>query len=511
VSTAAMGGESLWIATTPSTSFPPLSGDVEVDVAVVGAGITGITCGLLLKRAGKRVALLEMKRVARGASGYTTAKLTSGHRLIYATLEKKLGREGARLYAEANEAAIALIKSLVAEHGIECDLEQKPNYVYAEKGESAGQIEEEAAAAQRAGLPASIVTETTLPFPVAAAVCLPEQAQFHPRKYMLALADRIPGDGSHVFEQTRATDVIQGSPCVVETERGRVLAGDVVLATHLPFEDKGLFFAKAHPSRSYAVAAPVDDKRVPEGMFINVESPDRSLRTARSDGGLCLIVGGEGHKPGEEGDTRQRYTHLEDWARQWFGVERIAFRWSTQDFISVDHVPFVGPLVPGADHVWVATAFGKWGMTNGTAAATTLADRLSNRETPPRNIFDSNRLGSVLTKKLVTENAAALRHLVGDRLSLPGLEAIEGPSPGDGVVARIDGASQAISMTDSGDLLAVSAVCTHMGCLVAWNTAERTWDCPCHGSRYLPDGTVIEGPAVKDLEARDPVSVVPES
>jgi glycine/D-amino acid oxidase-like deaminating enzyme/nitrite reductase/ring-hydroxylating ferredoxin subunit len=502
MSTTPIGGESLWIATTPSTSFPALSGDVDVDVVVVGAGITGITCALLLKRAGKSVALLEMKRVARGASGYTTAKLTSGHRLIYTALEEKFGHEGARLYAEANETAIALVESLVTEYGIDCDLERKPNYVYAERSEGAGQIEEEAAAARRAGLPASVVTDTTLPFPVTAAVCLPDQAQFHPRKYLLALTDRIAGDGSHVFEQTRALDVVQGSPCIVETDGGRVLAGDVVLATHLPFEDKGFFFAKAYPRRSYAVAAPLEDERAPEGMFINIEEPVRSVRTAWSEQGRCMIVGGEGHKPGQEDDTRQCYTRLEEWAREWFGVERIAFRWSTQDFVSVDRVPFVGPLVPGGDHVWVATAYGKWGMTNGTAAASILADRLAGRESSSRNVFDSSRLGSVLTKELVTENAGALRHLLGDRLSLPGVEALERLSPGEGVVVRLDGENQAVSRTDAGDLLTVSAACTHMGCLVAWNTAERTWDCPCHGSRYLPDGTVIEGPAVQDLETR---------
>lgn len=499
-----MGGESLWIATTPSTSFPPLSGDLEVDVAVVGAGITGITSALLLKRAGKSVALLDMKRVARGASGYTTAKLTSGHKLIYTALEERFDRERARLYAEANETAIALIESLVTEYGIDCDLERKPNYVYAEGGESTSQIEEEAAAARRAGLPASVVTETTLPFPVAAALCLPDQAQFHPRKYLLALTDRIPGDGSHVFEQTRALNVTQASPCIVETERGRVLANDVVLATHLPFEDKGFFFAKAHPSRSYAVAAPLEDERAPEGMFISIDKLERSVRTAWSEEGLCLIVGGEGHKPGQNYDTRQRYTRLEDWARKWFGVERIAFRWSTQDFISVDQLPFVGPLGPGGDHVWVATAYGKWGMTNGTAAASILADRVVGRESPSYNVFDSTRLGSLLTKKLVTENAGALHHLLGDRLTLPGAETLERLSVGEGVVARLDGENQAISKTEAGEPLAVSAACTHMGCLVAWNTAERTWDCPCHGSRYLPDGTVIEGPAVKDLEPRNP-------
>jgi glycine/D-amino acid oxidase-like deaminating enzyme/nitrite reductase/ring-hydroxylating ferredoxin subunit len=502
VITAPLGGESLWIATSSTTSFPRLDGDVDVDVAVVGAGITGITCALLFKRAGKRVALLEMRRVAGGASGYTTAKLTSGHRLIYTALEAKFGPEGARLYAEANEAAIALIESLVTEYGIECDLERKPNYVYAEGSEGARQVQEEAAAARRAGLPASVVTETSLPFPVRAAVFLPDQAQFHPRKYLLALTDGIAGGGSHVFEETRALDVIQGRPCVVETDRGRVLAGDVVLATHLPFEDKGFYFAKAYPNRSYAVAAPLEDG-APEGMFINVEEPVRSVRTARSSEGRYLIVGGEGHKPGEEEDTRRCYSRLEGWARERFGVERIAFRWSAQDFASVDRVPFVGPLLPGGSHVWVATAYGKWGMTNGTAAATVLADRLAGRESPSISFFDSTRLGSVLTKELVTENAGALRHLLGDRFSLPGVEALERLSPGEGVVARIDGRNRAISKTDGGDLLAVSAACTHMGCLVAWNTAERTWDCPCHGSRYLPDGTVIEGPAVKDLELRD--------
>ncbi len=493
---------SFWIDSAPDTTYARLSGDVEVDVAVVGAGITGITAAYLLKEAGKRVALLEMKRLARGATGYTTAKVTSGHNLIYASLEKRFGADGAHIYAEANQAAIAKIRSLVGELEIDCDLEAKANYAYAESESALPQIKDEVAAAQRAGLPASFVTDTPLPFPVAGAIRIDDQAQFHPRKYLLPLAERVDGDGSFVFEETRALDVRHGSPCVVETEGALVRAGAVVLATHLPFEDQGLLFARAHPERSYAVAGPVDAAAAPEGMFISVDQPTRSVRTTPHQGGTLLIVGGEGHKTGQADDTRQPYERLETWARERFGLDAFPYEWATHDYTSVDRVPFVGRLVPWRGDVLLATGYGKWGMTNGTAAALLLTDLLVGRESKWAGLFSAHRARSFVSRSVVSENANVAKHFVADRLHLPGRDAIEALLPGEGAVARVNGETVAVARHDDGSLTAVSPRCTHLGCFVSWNRAERTWDCPCHGSRYLPDGTLIQGPAVRNLAPR---------
>jgi glycine/D-amino acid oxidase-like deaminating enzyme/nitrite reductase/ring-hydroxylating ferredoxin subunit len=494
--------ESFWIASTAETSYPELAGDIEVDVAVVGAGITGVTAAFLLKRAGKSVALLEMKRVARGATGYTTAKVTSGHSLVYSALEKSIGEQGARTYAEANEAGLATIRSLVEDLGIECDLETRENYAYTEQGESVARIEAEVNAAKRAGLAAELVTESPLPFPIAAAIRIDGQAQFHPRKYLLALVESVDGDGSYVFETTRARDIRHGTPCLVATERGSVRAPAVVLATHLPFEDQGLFFARAHPQRSYAVAAPIEPARAPEGMFISVDQPTRSMRTAADDGSLLLIVGGEGHKTGEADDTRVPYSRLQEWARERFGLDEFRYGWATHDYVSVDRVPFAGPLLPWQSDVLLATGFGKWGMTNGTAAAMTITDQILGRENPWAGLFSPHRARSFLSRSLLTENANVARRFFGGRLRLPGRDALTTLEPGAGAVVRIEGETVAVSRSDEGSLNAVSPRCTHLGCYVSWNRAEQTWDCPCHGSRFLPDGTLIQGPAVVDLAPR---------
>ena len=256
-------------------------------MAVVGAGITGITAAVLLKRAGKTVALLESKRIVHGATGYTTAKVTSGHGLGYTKIKNAFGEDGTRIYAEANQAGLERIARFVEEDGIDCDFERKDNYAYAEDEQQAQQVKQEVEVEQAAGLPASLVRETPLPFPVTAAVRLENQAQFHPRKYLLALAATIPGDGSHVFERSRVHSVKHGEPCEVVAEQGRVRARDVVVATHLPILDRGLFFAKTYPHLSYALCAPIDPAAAPDGMFINAGTPTRSMRTLRDGDRLC--------------------------------------------------------------------------------------------------------------------------------------------------------------------------------------------------------------------------------
>jgi glycine/D-amino acid oxidase-like deaminating enzyme/nitrite reductase/ring-hydroxylating ferredoxin subunit len=493
---------SLWIETTSETAYPHLVGPLEVDVAVVGAGIVGITAAFLLKQAGKSVALLDAKRIVHGATGYTTAKITAAHGIAYSTIGRRFGEEGARTYAAANQAGLDFIARTVEELEIQCELERKANYVYAESSDERPKIEGEVEAARRAGLAAELVEQTALPYPVECAFRLASQAQFHPRKYLLALAKQVEGDGSRVLELTRVLDVKGERPARVLTDRGPVQARDVVLATHLPILDRGLFFAKAHASRSYAVACRVEPAQDPQGMYINMGVATRSIRTARDEKSLLLVLGGEGHRPGAEPDTEARYGALEEFGRRHWQAETFPYRWSTQDYVPVDGIPYVGRLTRRAGHVYVATAFQKWGMTNGTAAAIILADLIQGRPNAWASLFEAKRLKPFASAKtFVKENASVASHFLRDRLDRG--DPLEDLEPGEGALIRLGGRKTAAYRDESGDLHTLSPVCTHLGCHVAWNPAERSWDCPCHGSRFSGEGRLIEGPAARDLSKRD--------
>ena len=495
--------QSFWISSTPSTAYPTLTAGTSVDVAIIGGGIFGITAAYLLKQEGLSVALLEGDQVVRGVTGYTTAKISSSQSLIYSELKEKFGEDGARLYGESNEAALAKIAELVETLRIECDFERQDNYVYTEVDSEVGSIRDEADVAASLGLPASFVTESPLPFPIKGAVRFTNQAQFHPRKYLLALAERIHGDGSFIFENTKVLDVDEGSPCRVETDQGDLTATDVIVATNMPFLDRGLFFTKVHPMRSYVVAGYVEDgTAAPEGMHINVESPTRSIRLIRDEGRDLLMVGGEGHKVGQEEDTEGCYQRLEADALRRFGLTTIDYRWSTQDTVSVDKVPYIGRLTRTSEHIFTGTGFRKWGMTNGTLAAMLLTDRIKGRENRWADFYDSKRLDIPQSaKEFVKENVNVAQHWVGDRIDTPG-DPLEQVAPGEGTVIRRGAKPVAVYKDESGELKAVSAVCTHLACIVHFNTAEKSWDCPCHGSRFDVDGTVLQGPATKPLEPR---------
>jgi glycine/D-amino acid oxidase-like deaminating enzyme/nitrite reductase/ring-hydroxylating ferredoxin subunit len=499
---------SLWVATTPETDYPRLEEDVSVDVAVLGGGITGLTAAYLLKNEGKTVALAEAKRIVCGVTGYTTAKLTVGHNLVYRRLVDTFGEDGARTYAASNHAAIERVAQLVDELRIDCDFERASNFVYTESADHVDAIREEVAAAGRAGVEAHFTTETDLPFPILGAARVDGQAQFHPRKYLLPLAATLPGDGSHVFERTRARDVEEtDGRCTVVTDSGRISAEQVVVATHLPFLDRGLFFVKAHPAMSYAIAAEVSEAAAPRGMYISIGQPTRSIRSTLSQEAerRILVVGGEGHRPGLEEDTQRRYEALEGFLAERFEAHPVAHRWSAHDYTPLDGVPYIGKLRRGSRRVYAATGFAKWGLTKGTLAAMLITDAILGRANPWAEFYDAKRLKPLASARtFAKENGQVALHFVGARLKRrETLDEVD-LEPNEGRIVRLGRRHVAMFRDEGGAVHALSARCTHLGCLVEWNTAERTWDCPCHGSRFARTGAVIEGPAVSPLRAVTP-------
>jgi glycine/D-amino acid oxidase-like deaminating enzyme/nitrite reductase/ring-hydroxylating ferredoxin subunit len=497
--------DSVWVDTGPHPpQRPRLDSDAETDVAVIGGGIVGITAALLLAEAGRRVVLIEAGRLAGGVSGYTTAKVSSQHGLKYAELASKHGADAARSYGQVNEAALSWIADRVERDAIDCDLRRQPSFAYVTSPTDRGQVEDEARAAIAAGLPASLVDETALPYRVAAAVRFEDQAELHPRKYLLALADRLEAAGAAIHERSHAVEVdADQDRVVVKTPGGRVSAGHALVATHYPFLDRSLSFARVSPQRSYAIACRIAGAP-PPGMYISGDSPTRSIRAIPLDGGEeLLMVGGEGHKTGTESDTEQRYAALERFAREHWDVESVAYRWSSQDGSTLDGMPYVGRLTPRSDRVLMATGFAKWGISGGTAAAHALADVIAGRPSAAAELWDPwRKTVRQSAVKLLEENVQVGFRFVADRLSKPGGRDIASLAAGEGDVVDHDGQKVAGYRDEDGDLVAVSPRCTHLGCQVVWNRAERSWDCPCHGSRFAPDGRVLEGPAVHALERK---------
>ncbi|MDS0284614.1 FAD-dependent oxidoreductase [Haloarcula onubensis] len=491
--------EPVWFATSDRTDYDPLDGDRTVDTAVVGGGIAGITTAAKLDAAGQTVALLERDRILDGTTGHTTAKVTSLHGLVYDRLLDRFGAELTRQYAAANQAAIDDIAETVQRRDIDCGFGRAPAYTYATPGEDRSKIRSEVNAARRVGLPASYVEETDLPYAVEGAVRFDEQAYFDPRRYLLELARGVAGGGSHVFEETTVESVDDGAPCRVSTDRGTVRADDVVVASHFPVEDDALYFSRMRPKRSYVVAARLAGD-APDGLYYHAGEPYFSVRPHATADSLVLL-GGQNHRTGHGDSTEERYRRLERRARERFDVESIEYRWATQDYVSVDSVPFVGKAAPQVSNVYVATGFGGWGMTNGTAAGRILADEILDRESAWSEVFEPTRLKPLASKStFLSHNRHAMEHYAEDYLgSRPAVERAD-LDPGEAGVYEADGDPVAVYRDDDGERHTRSAVCPHLGCLVSWNDGERSWDCPCHGSRFDVDGEVLDTPAVEGLD-----------
>jgi glycine/D-amino acid oxidase-like deaminating enzyme/nitrite reductase/ring-hydroxylating ferredoxin subunit len=505
---------SLWLdgAEATGAGAPMLTSDLEVDACVIGGGIAGVTTALELARGGRSVALLERHRVGAGVTGHSTAKLCSLQGSTYSELERHFGADAAAGYAELNEGAIGYIVDRIQTLGIDCDLRRRPHAVFAWNAEQAQQLDREAEAATRAGLDVRRTDDLDLPFPIAGALVRDDQAELQIATYTIALAEALSAAGGQIYEQTVATHVGEGSQPTVRTAGGpQVRARDVVVATHYPILDRGLYFARLTPKRSYCIAVRIPGA-LPEVMAISIGSPTRSLRTAPDPGRPgeeLLVLGGEGHNAGEQGErTPERYQALWDFAQERFDATEATHHWSAHDMQSADGLPYAGRLTPLSRHVWMASGFRKWGLTNGTAAGQILAGRILGAEHPRGALFDTMRFTPRRSAVgIAKEGIKDARHLIGDRLKSPQGETADHLEPGgDGQLLKLGGELVAASRDPDGTLQAVSPVCTHLGCRVAWNRAERSWDCPCHGSRFAPDGQVLEGPAVQPLARRAAVA-----
>jgi len=494
--------KSLWIDTLPGARFPQLAKDVSVDVAIVGGGITGLTAATLLKRAGLSVAVIEGERVAEGVSGHTTAHLTEAFDRSYADLIADFGEDGARLAAESGRAALLRIAAFVREERIECDFSRLPAYQYTEDPQLVPEFEAERAAAARIGVKLTLAREVPLPFAVAGALRFDNQAQFHVRRYLLPLALAIPGGGSHVYEQTRVLEIEGGEPCRIVTETATVTARDVIVATHVPF-DNVVLQTKVAAYRSYVLALRLKSGALaPDGLFWDSEEPYHYIRSQTTSKGPVVLVGGEDHKTGQEPDTIARFEALLEFASRRFAVTSVAYRWSSQVFEPVDGLPSIGRAL-GSPHVYVATGYSGTGMTLGTLAGMLNSDLILGRENPWQDLYDPNRVKAAASiVDYVKENLDFPVRLVGDRLKSAGAASLADVARGEGKIVDVAGEKTAVFRDEHGLLHAVSPVCPHMGCLVDFNGAEKTWDCPCHGSRFDKDGKVVCGPAVRDLESR---------
>ncbi len=416
--------ESYWIASTPFRTYPKLQDSISVDAVIVGAGLTGVTTAYLLAKEGLQVALLDAGTIATGTSGHTTAKITAQHDLIYDEFISHFGTEQARLYYEANHQALQWMKELIRRERIDCDFQEQDAYLYTTAGDMAGKLEQEFRAYEKLGIPGSYVDQVPLdPLGVKAAVVMPGQAQFHPLRYLRYLLGEFAALGGQIYEQTEATGVESGErPRVLTKEGHRVTGHYVVAATHYPFhEGMGLYFARMHPERSYAIACPLPDEQAdyPGGMYLNVDDPKRSVRSVQIGGKHALLLGGEGHQTGQGICTHRHYEALQQFAQQTFGLSAISYRWSAQDLISLDKLPYIGPVTAGNDRVLVATGYRKWGMTTSAVAAHLLKDYITERsdENPYRELFTPSRFNADPgLKTLLVETGDVIKHLVTGKL-----------------------------------------------------------------------------------------------
>jgi glycine/D-amino acid oxidase-like deaminating enzyme/nitrite reductase/ring-hydroxylating ferredoxin subunit len=479
-----------------------LAKDIEADVCVVGAGIAGMTTAYLLAREGKKVVVLDDGPIGGGQTQRTTAHLSNAIDDRYLELEKVHGEEGARLAAESHTSAIDRIDTVTREEGIDCDFLRLDGYLFLAPGHSPDLLDREREAARHAGLKdVEIVPRAPFSsFDTGPCLRFPRQGQFHPLQYIAGIAAAFQRRGGVIHTSTRASKIEGGSQARVETEGGPVVtAGAVVVATNTPINDLVSIHTKQAPYLTYAIGARVPRGSVPRALYWDTLDAYHYIRLQpMGRGGEMLIVGGEDHKSGQVDDQNERWDRLEEWARERFLMMKpIEYRWSGMVMETTDGLAFIGRNPMDANNVYIATGDSGMGMTHGTIAGILLTDLILGRENPWSAIYDPSRkpVWGMAWKEFLVENANVAKEYAEDWLGGGDVSSVEEIPRGEGATLRRGLAKVAVYRDARGTIHEHSAVCTHLGCIVHWNKAEKTWDCPCHGSRFDPRGQVISGPA----------------
>ncbi|TSD99509.1 FAD-dependent oxidoreductase [Skermania sp. ID1734] len=495
---------SLWLDNATTAAHPSLPPDLRFDVVVVGGGLTGLVAAVLLARGGAQVGLVEARTIGAGATGNTTGKISLLQGTQLSTIAGRHSADKVAKYVEANLEGQQWLLRFCADNGV--DVQHESAYTYAQSPDGVEQVRAELEHCRRAGLDAQWEAQPDeLPFRTFGAVRLDDQAQFDPVDALNALVEEAQRRGVAIFEHTRVTGVHGDCSVrhhlgerVVQSESGDIRCDAVILATGTPILDRGGYFARLHPNRSYALAFQVPGS-IPRGMYLSAESPTRSLRYAPTDSGDALLVGGNGHSVGRAESTKDKVVELIDWTQQHFPGAQLTHSWAAQDYAPADGLPYVGPILPGANRILVATGYNKWGMTNAVAAALALTGRILGGVMPWSRAYEAwtpAEIGGATTAaKLNGEVAVAM---AGGWLRAALRNSSAPPAEGAGRVERHGLRPVGVS-TVNGTTRAVSAVCPHLYGVLRWNDAECSWDCPLHGSRFTPDGDVLEGPATRPL------------
>jgi glycine/D-amino acid oxidase-like deaminating enzyme/nitrite reductase/ring-hydroxylating ferredoxin subunit len=489
--------DSLWMLRGQLKTPPSLAGDLRTEVCVIGAGIAGVTTGYLLAKAGKRVVILEDGAIGGGETGRTTAHLSNALDDRYHVLERLHGVEGARMAAASHRAAIDRIESIVREEAIDCDFQRLDGYLFVPPGDSLDILETELEAARRAGVE-GVVRMPRAPltsFDTGPCLRFPRQGQFQPLSYLNGLVAALERMGGRIFGTTHVSGVEAGPPAQVGTETNRTVTADfVVCATNTPVIDWLVIHSKQAAYRTYAIGASISGT-VPTALFWDTGDPYHYIRLA----GDILIVGGEDHKTGQQDDGADRLGRLEGWTRERFPIQAVEFGWSGQVMEPVDGLGYIGRNPGDKGHVFVTTGDSGHGMTHGTIAGMLITDLILGQPNEWEKLYDPSRKSLKSTLEYVKENLNVARQYT-DYVTPGEVRSEDEIRPGQGALVRHGLKQLAVYRDDSGTLHRASAVCPHLGCIVHWNSLERTWDCPCHGSRFGIDGRVVNGPALGGLQ-----------
>lgn len=481
--------ESVWKQGIQWQHRPRLQGDMEVEAAVIGGGMAGILTAYFLQRRNVKTIVLEAAKIGSGQTGNTTAKITSQHNLIYHKLMQEFGEEKARQYARANQEAIEEYRRLVKELGIDCALEDRPAYLYCRDEAHVGLLEQETDAAKELGIHAELTLHTTLPFSVAGAVKFHDQAQFQPLTFLQAIAKCLT-----IYEGTR---VITVEDQRIMTDCGTVKAKYIVFATHFPFLNRpGYYFARMHQERSYVLALQKAARL--DGMYLGIDGDELSFRNY----GDYLLLGGGGHRTGEN-SAGGKYALLREKAAQYYPGSTEEFHWSAQDCMTLDGVPYIGQFSPATPHWYVATGFGKWGMTSSMVSARLISDQIAGISHPCAEVFSPHRFTPTASvKTFLTDMGQAVKGIGRRVFTIPETNVQDLPR-GHGGVVDWQGEKVGVYKDEEDTVHVVSTRCPHLGCQLEWNPDEKSWDCPCHGSRFDFRGNLLDNPAQTPLETEN--------